>query len=168
MPSNSSGIDRAAQGLARLVSKIAASGLVVMTIVIAWQVFGRYVLNDSPPWSESVALVVMLYFVLLAAAVGVYEKFHLGIRLFVSMLPLRLKRAVFVFDQLLVMLFGAAMAWYGLALVDFTAAHIIPTLGISRSVAYWPFVICGGLVALFALVNCVTLLRGTGEIDPWN
>ena len=81
-----------------------------MTIVIAWQVFTRYVLNDSPAWSESAALIIMLYFVLLAAAIGVHEKFHLGFRLFVSMLPLRLKRAVFVLGQLLVMVFGAAMA----------------------------------------------------------
>ena len=48
MPSNSQGIDRAAERLANTVSKIAAAGLVLMTLVIAWQVFGRYVLNDSP------------------------------------------------------------------------------------------------------------------------
>ena len=168
MTSNSQRIDRAAERLAGIVSKIAAAGLVLMTVVIAWQVFARYVLNDSPSWSESAALVIMLYFVLFAAAVGVYEKFHLGFRLFVSMLPLRRKRAVFVLGQLLVMLFGAAMAWNGMALIDYTASHIIPTLGVSRSVAYWPFVMCGGLILLFALVHCVTVIRGKGEFDPWS
>lgn len=71
MPSDSQGIGRAAKSLANIVSGIASAGLAIMTIVIAWQVFARYVLNDSPAWSESAALIIMLYFVLLAAAIGV-------------------------------------------------------------------------------------------------
>ena len=168
MRSGSGRIDRAAEYLAGFVLSVAAAGLVVMTVVIAWQVFARYVLNDSPPWSEAAALVIMLHFVLLAAAVGVHERFHLGFRLFVSMLPLRAKTEVFVFGQLLIMAFGAAMAWNGMALVDYTSSHVIPTLGVARSVAYWPFVICGVLIVLFALVNCVGLVRGKGGIDPWS
>ena len=161
-------LDRAAGALAGFVLKVAAAGLTVMTLVISWQVFARYVLNASPPWSEAAALILMVSFVLLAAAVGVYEKFHLGFRWLVSKLPLRLKRAVFVFGQVLIMAFGAAMAFNGLALVDYTATHIIPTLNISRSVAYWPFVVCGVLMLLFAFVNCATLIAGRRDADPWS
>jgi len=168
VPSGSDGVDRAAGPLAGIVATLAAAGLVLMTAVIGWQVFARYVLNDSPTWSEAAALVIMAWFVLLAAAVGVYERFHLGFRLFVSVLPLRARRAVFVVGQLLIMAFGAAMTYNGMALVDYTATHIIPTLGVSRSVAYWPFVICGGLIVLFALVNCIALVRRRGNPDPWN
>lgn len=160
-------LDRVSATLAGFVLKAAAAGLAVMTVVISWQVFARYVLNDSPPWSEALALIIMVSFVLLAAAVGVYEKFHLGFRWLVSMLPLQAGRAVFVFGQLLIMLFGVAMAVNGVALVDYTATHIIPTLNISRSVVYWPFVVCGALMALFALVNCVALILGRRDADPW-
>ena len=161
-------LDRAAGRLAGLVLKVAAAGLVVMTLVIAWQVFARYVLNASPPWSEAAALIVMVSFVLLAAAVGVYEKFHLGFRWLVTRLPIQSRRAAFVLGQVLILAFGAAMAFNGMALVDYTATHIIPTLGISRSVAYWPFVACGGLMALFACVNCVNVFLGRRDADPWN
>ena len=153
--------------LADLVLKVSATGLVLMTIVISWQVFARYVLNASPQWSEAAALVIMFYFVLLAAAVGVYEKFHLGFRWLVSKLSLQPKRGVFIFGQGLIMAFGAAMVWNGMALVDYTASHIIPTLNLSRATAYWPFVICGGLIAVFAFVHCIALLREK-EIDPWS
>ncbi len=174
MPSNSNhqekqlGIDRISEGLADIVAKVASVGLVIMTLVIAWQVFGRYVLNSSPPWSESMALITMLYFVLLAAAVGVYEQFHLGFRFFVSMLPARFTSVIYVLGQLLVLSFGAAMTWNGMRLVQYTESHIIPTLGISRSVAYWPFVICGVLIVLFAFVRCIVVLRGKGASNPWN
>ena len=154
--------------LADFVMKVAAAGLAVMTLVISWQVFARYVLNDSPLWSEAAALIIMLYFVLLAAAVGVYERFHLGFRWLVSRLPVRPKRAVFVFGQMLIMAFGAAMAWNGVALVDYTASHIIPALNLSRSLAYWPFILCGGLMMLFAFVNCVALVLERKDVDPWS
>ncbi len=168
MPSGKQRIDRAAEMLADFVMKVAAAGLAVMTLVISWQVFARYVLNDSPLWSEAAALIIMLYFVLLAAAVGVYERFHLGFRWLVSRLPVRPKRAVFVFGQMLIMAFGAAMAWNGVALVDYTASHIIPTLNLSRSLAYWPFILCGGLMMLFAFVNCVALVLERKDVDPWS
>jgi len=161
-------LDRAVGKIADFVLKVAAAGLVVMTLVIAWQVFARYVLNASPPWSEAAALIVMVSFVLLAAAVGVYEKFHLGFRWLVTRLPIQSRRAAFVIGQVLILAFGAAMAFNGMALVDYTATHIIPTLGISRSVAYWPFVLCGGLMALFACVNCVNVFLGSRDADPWN
>ncbi|MXW45317.1 MAG: TRAP transporter small permease [Gammaproteobacteria bacterium] len=151
-----------------MVLKVAAAGLVAMTLVIGWQVFARYVLNASPPWSEAAALIVMVSFVLLAAAVGVYEKFHLGFRWLVTRLPMQSRRAVFVSGQVLILVFGAAMAFNGMALVDYTATHIIPTLGISRSVAYWPFVVCGVLMALFACVNCLNVFLGRRDADPWN
>ena len=168
MPPLEQRLDRAARRLADFVLKVAAAGLVVLTLVIAWQVFARYVLNDSPPWSEAAALIIMVGFVLLAAAVGVYEKFHLGFRWLATRLPIPFRRAAFLVGQVLIMAFGAAMTFNGMALVDYTATHIIPTLGISRSVAYWPFVACGALMALFALVNCVTLFLGRKEADPWS
>lgn len=163
----STSAERATGKLADLVLRIAATGLGIMTLVISWQVFARYVLNDSPQWSEAAALVVMFYFVLLAAAVGVYEQFHLGFRWLVSQLPLQPRRNLFLFGQVLIMGFGAAMAWNGMALVEYTASHIIPTLNLSRAVAYWPFVVCGGLIALFALIRCMSVMRGR-EVDPWS
>lgn len=168
MPRLEQQLDRAVGKIADVVLKAAAAGLVVLTLVIFWQVFARYVLNASPPWSEAAALIVMVSFVLLAAAVGVYEKFHLGFRWLVTRLPIQSRRAAFVFGQVLILAFGAAMAFNGMALVDYTATHIIPTLGISRSVAYWPFVACGGLMALFACVNCVNVFLGRRDADPWN
>ena len=50
---------------------LAGLGVVLMTIIIGWQVFGRYVLNDTPSWSEPLSLQLMSWFILLGAAVGV-------------------------------------------------------------------------------------------------
>ena len=57
---------------------IAGIGLVLMTVFVAWQVFGRYVLNQSPSWTEPASLLLMSWFILLGSAVGVREGNHLG------------------------------------------------------------------------------------------
>lgn len=137
--------------LARTALVISAAGLVLMTLIIGWQVFARYVLNDSPAWSESSALLLMLYYIMLAAAVGVYQNFHLGLKILIDSVPANIKRQLDIFIHVLIIFFGIAMLINGIELAKFTADHIIPTLGISRAAAYWPFSAAGLFISIFAL-----------------
>ena len=151
------------QRVARLtqwVLQVAAAGLVAMTAIIGWQVFARYVLNASPPWTESLALLLMLYYILLAAAIGVREGFHLGVRVLLDNVGTSWRQTWLRIIDVLVGLFGVAMILNGLKLAAFTADHVIPTLGITRAAAYWPFVMSGVLIVLFSLERIV---RGAAE-----
>lgn len=136
--------------LTRLALYISASGLFLMTLIIGWQVFARYVLNSSPAWSESAALLLMIYYVMLAAAVGVYEGFHLGLKILVDSVSPKVKRILEMFNNSLIIIFGIAMLINGSKLAQFTSDHIIPTLNISRAFAYWPFAAAGLLISIFA------------------
>lgn len=137
--------------LTRFALILSAAGLVLMTLVIGWQVFARYALNASPAWSETVALLLMLYYILLAAAVGVHDGFHLGLKILIDSVPPKIKRGLDIFNNTLIMTFGLTMLINGTRLAQFTGDHIIPTLNISRAYAYWPFVLAGLLISLFAL-----------------
>ena len=55
-----------------------------------FQVFGRYVMNDTPTWTENLALVLVLYVTLIGAAVGVRDAGHIGME---SLLVLRARGA---------------------------------------------------------------------------
>ena len=57
--------------LARTGMYVAIIGLMMIVCVVFYQVFGRYVLNSSPTWAESLAIVLVLYVTLIGAAVGV-------------------------------------------------------------------------------------------------
>jgi hypothetical protein len=65
--------------IARLCMFAAVAGLLLIVAVVAWQVFGRYVLNDTPTWAESLALVLVLYVTMFGAAVGVRDAGHIGL-----------------------------------------------------------------------------------------
>lgn len=136
--------------LTRLALYFSASGLFLMTLIIGWQVFARYVLNSSPAWSESAALLLMIYYVMLVAAVGVYEGFHLGLKILVDSVPPKVKLLLEMFNNSLIIIFGIAMLFNGSKLAQFTSDHIIPTLNISRAFAYWPFAAAGLLISIFA------------------
>ena len=148
-------LDRWMDGLSNAVVLLAAAGLMAMTVIIGVQVFARYVLNESPPWTESLALLLMLYFILLAAAIGVREGFHLRVRVVLDYLPDPARATFLRGIDVVVGLFGAFMLVNGLRLAELTSEHIIPTLGISRAAAYWPFVIGGGLMVLFSIERVV-------------
>ena len=143
---------------------ISFAGLVGMTAIIAWQVFARYVLNAAPSWTEQAALLLMLWFILFAAAAGVREGFHIRLTLFEESLSRARRRALRLFCHAVVFCFGAAMAWAGGGLVLETWSHVIPTLGLSRSLAYMPIAIAGALIALYAAELAVLDIRG-GETE---
>ena len=45
----------------------AVTGLLFIVGIVFYQVFGRYVMNDSPTWAENLALVLILYVALFGA-----------------------------------------------------------------------------------------------------
>lgn len=137
--------------LSDILIRIAAFGLVLMTAVICWQVFGRFVLQSSPSWSEQTALLLMIWYVFFAAAAGVREGFHIRIALLEDLSSPRIAANIKMGINIIVALFGLALLIYGLQLVWLVRIHVIPSLGISRGLAYAPLPFCGLLMTIFAL-----------------
>ncbi len=137
--------------IARICLWISGFGLVLMTAIIGWQVFSRYVLNNPPHWSETFCLLLMLYFILLAAAAGVRDGTHIGLVIIRESLPETLKKYVQVLIHLIVLCFGGGMVWFGSDMVSSTWTHIIPTLDIPTGLSYLPFPVAGCLFILFSL-----------------
>ena len=97
-----------------LVALLAAgAGLIAMTVIVAWTVFGRYVLNATPTWGEPASLFLMLWFILLGGAVGVRELDHMGFDVGLHYTRGKWKAALVIANETLVTLFALAMVWYG-------------------------------------------------------
>lgn len=151
--------------ISRVTLVFAATGLVVMTAVIGWQVFARYVLGDSPAWAEAASLALMVWFILLAAAVGVREQFHIGMTAATNAMPPALARLSRAFSLFMVGAFGAAMGVWGGELVIRTWEIEIATLGISRGFSYLPLPIAGWLIVFFSVEHLIAEARG-GKVEP--
>lgn len=134
--------------------RLGSLGLVAMTAIIGWQVFGRFVLNASPSWTEQASLILMIWYVMFAAAAGVYEGFHIRIALIEDRLGERaapIRRVV----AAIVLLMGVVLLVYGTELAWLVRENTVPSLGISRAVAYVPLPISGLLMVLFAVPQVI-------------
>lgn len=142
---------RATLKAANVLLAISAVGLLLMTFIVGWQVFGRYVLKSSPSWAEQAALTLMIWFIFLGGAAGVRDGFHIRIIAVENMVSQPKRKAMRVVSNAIVGLCGLAMLWWGGELVMRTWSHVIPSLGIPRGMAYLAIPIAGLLIALFSL-----------------
>ena len=144
------GMDRTFDILSRICLILAGTALVSMTVLFAWLVFGRYVLNDTPTWVEQVSHLLLMVIAFLGAAVGVRQDTHLSVVLFRSVVPSWV-RSVFVFVTDVIMAgFGGMMFLYGLELTQFKWKTLIPLIQVSEGFRSLPLTICGALVFLFS------------------
>ncbi|MDP2117533.1 MAG: TRAP transporter small permease subunit, partial [Brevundimonas sp.] len=81
------GSARALDALSTLAMGLAGAALVAMALIQAWQVFARYVLNDSPGWTEPLALLLMSFAVMFGAAVAVRRETHFAFQTFRDAAP---------------------------------------------------------------------------------
>jgi TRAP-type transport system small permease protein len=151
--------------IARYGMYLAVLGLLVIVAVVFYQVFGRYVLNSSPTWAENLALVLVLYVTLIAAAVGVRDAGHIGMESLLVLLPERWRDRAELVIHGLVALFGIAMVYNGTVLGLSVMHYKIPNLGLSEGVRYVPLVLSGALIVLFSIEHILALLRGE-EVEP--
>lgn len=151
-----------------ILMALAAFGLVIVTVIIGWQVFGRYVLHSSPSWSEQASLTLMIWYVCFAAAAGVKEGFHIRIVALENAVPAKVSVIMRVLSQITVAICGLALLVYGAELTARTWQHVIPSLGIPRGFAYLALPISGLLILLFSLENIAHEINGKNTTQKEN
>jgi TRAP-type transport system small permease protein len=161
-------LERINRPLARYGLMLSVFGLVAIIVIVALQVFGRYVLNSSPTWTESVALVLILYVTLIGAAVGVRDAGHIGMDSFLTLLPTSLQQIIALAVHVLVAIFGAAMLYNGWILGASVAAYKLPNIPLSEAWRYVPLTTSGAMIVLFSIEHFFSRLAGR-EVEPaWN
>lgn len=150
-----------------LISKIcmivAGTALVVMTVIFAWLVFGRYVLNDTPTWVEQISLLLVMVIAFLGAAAGVHQHTHLSVVLFRDAVPSPMRTIFVVISDILMAGFGGMMFWYGIELTKFKWNTLIPLIQLSEGLRSLPLTICGALLFMFSVGHLIRLYLGWDE-----
>lgn len=167
-PVTSGPLARASAAASRLCLWGAGAGLVALTAIILWQVFTRYVLNDSPAWSEQLALYVLVWTVLLGAAAGVREGFHIRITAVQNSLSPARRRMALIASNAVTALIGAVLAVEGARVVAALWGYAIPTLGLPRGSALLPLPVAGGLTVLFSVEHILAERRGLSVAPVWS
>ncbi len=146
--------------ISRVCIILAGIALVIMTVIFAWLVFGRYVLNDTPTWVEQVSLLLIMVISFLGAAAGVNHNSHLSVVIFRSIVPDWIRTIFVIVTDLSMLVFGGMMFWYGIELTRFKWTTLIPLIQVPEGLRSLPLTICGLLVFLFSTGHLIRLFLG--------
>src|SRR5712672_1033812 len=139
---------------------VGCTALVLISAVIPWAVFTRYVLNSAASWPEPLAVLLTIVLTFIGAAAGYRLNLHMNVSYFA--------------DQLLMALIAIFMIVWGGRLVEVTWHNTIADFPfLSVGVTYLPIPV-GGVCLLLFIVERIFLgappdpLSHTSEIAPFD
>lgn len=147
---------RALDLLASLAMALAGAALVAMALIQAWQVFARYVLNDSPGWTEPLALLLMSFAVMFGAAVAVRRETHFAFQTVVHGLPERPQWLLKSVSRLIAAASGAGLMLLGGALMIDEWPVAMAGAPLPSGLKFAGLCIGGAMILLFAIERLAT------------
>ena len=159
---------RLCAAIAKASLVLAIVGLLAVMVSVQCQVFGRYVLNDTPTWAEALAMLLVLFVTAFGLAVGVRDAGHIGLESLVALLPAVWRRRAELLIHALVGLFGGFMVQGGFTWAAAKWGEKKPMLPVPDGIDYVPVVIAGVLIVLFSVEHIVANLRGRVVEPAWH
>lgn len=129
--------------------------LEAIVVVIVMQVVLRFVFNSPTKWSEEAAMLDLVWFGMLAVAIGVRRQRHIAITYFRDLLPERGALVLDIFAQLTILTFAAILILSGSELMAIAGKTRLPASQIPKYLLYLSAMIGGGLMGLNALANLI-------------
>src|SRR6188472_3025346 len=136
---------------------IAGACLVIITLIVPYGVFTRYVLNSAASWPEPVAVLLMIVLSFLSAVVCYREHLHIGVGMLPALIDGPAKMLLGWFLELCMLATNLFMLVWGIRLVETTwyqSVAEIPLLTVG--ITYLPIPIGGALTLLFIIERFLT------------
>jgi len=131
------------------VKHVVAGIYALLVLVGSAQVISRYVLGFSLPWSEELIRYAFFWSVMLTAGLVAGDGAHLKVDYVSDVLSPRGRKILRSFNDVLMLVFAAALIWFGGDLVwrAVEGGSRSPAMGISMGWIYLAFPVGGALLA---------------------
>jgi TRAP-type C4-dicarboxylate transport system permease small subunit len=140
----------AMDALYHLCVVVSGSALVLISAVIPWGVFTRYVLNSASSWPEPMAILLTIVLTFIGAAACYRADTHMRVSIFVRAMSRPWQRLIETIAETLTALLSLFMVIWGARLVAATWHQSIAEFpALSVGVTYLPIPIGGAITLLF-------------------
>jgi TRAP-type C4-dicarboxylate transport system permease small subunit len=131
---------------------VAGTALVLISAVIPWGVYTRYVLNSAASWPEPAAVLLSIWLTFFGAAACYRLGVHMAVTVGVDLLPEKGKRVCALLVEILMVVIAVFMVIYGVRLCQATWDNTIAEFPfLSVGVVYSPIPFGGALTFLFII-----------------
>lgn len=156
---------RAMDALYWACATIAGSALVVISLVVPWGVYTRYVLDSAASWPEPMAILLSIVLTFFGAAVCYRSGVHMRVTVARDLLPPRGRRIVDLIAEALMAAISIFMIVWGGRLVAATWYQVIAEFPfLSVGLTYLPIPVGGAVTLLFVAER---LLIGPPPQSDW-
>lgn len=157
------------KNLNRAIEFILVAIFALLVLDVLWQVFGRYVLNQSFSFTEEFARFALIWLTILGAAYLNGRREHLAMDYWLNKLPeadrLRRRRIIeigmAVFALVVMVIGGGNLVYTTLSLGQTSAA-----MGVPLGLVYAVVPVSGLLIIFFSVYNLRLTAAGSSEANP--
>lgn len=122
--------------LNRITEYVIAVMMGVMTVIIALQVFTRYVLHDSLTWTEEIGRYLMIWICFLGSAMALKYGEHISVTFIAERFAPRIRQGLRLAIALAVLAFFSLATWEGVLMTLQVSGQQAPVTWISMAWAY--------------------------------
>ncbi len=144
---------------------ISGISIFVMSLIIPWGIFTRYVLGTGSQWPEPISILLMVVFTFFGAAAAYRANAHIAVAMVTDRLPASVRGLLLVVIDILMLVIALFMAWYGTKLcMETWGQHIgeIPWMPVGAT--YLPVPLGGAITVVFVLERMVFGHQGGREV----
>ena len=117
-------------------------------------VFLRYALNQSITGANEIVTILFIYTTAIGAAVSIGKHEHIGIDVFVNIVPLRFYKTIRILQIILLFALHLILFIYCLEWVNKAGGYLMPATGLPRLVA----IASVPLGCVFCILYCIKIL----------
>src|SRR5215217_1170851 len=130
--------------------------LVLISAIIPWAVYTRYILNSDASWPEPLAVLLTVGITFIGAANCYRQRIHMNMTVGTDLLPPRLRAASAVISELLMGVVALFMLIWGMKLVLATWGNSVDEFPwLSVGITYLPIAISGAMMLLFVIERLI-------------
>ena len=136
---------------------VSCVALVLISAIIPWAVYTRYILNSAASWPEPLAVLLMIVLSFLSAVVCYREHLHIGVGVLPGLLAEPWKSLLGWLLEMCMLATNLFMVVWGIKLVEATWYQSIAEFPIvTAGMTYLPIPIGGALTVLFVIERLLT------------
>lgn len=147
-------IIKSIDGVNKILGVLLAVLLMVMSAVVFYQVFSRFVLDESLRWSEELARYIMIWAVFIGSALAIRKMELISVDAIKELMPDKAIKVLNILVYLASIVFLAVLVQYGFEIVSNVQTQTSPAMRISMAWAYAAIPVG----SILMIINCIAIV----------
>ena len=156
-------IERVMNGIFTLVEAICRLALLFMACTVTAQVIAR-ALGGNIRWCEEIMLFMLDGLMFMLLPIGIKDDLHIRVEVFAKLCSKKVRKALVVFADLVMLLVSVCMIYFGNTLMSKTFSKLNVT-GIPKKYLYLFTVVSGVLCSIVLIVKLCGMYRTQSAVD---